>query len=345
MDICLNKLLTNLDKYDNKEKAINSYNLLNLSYKLLNNTDNINAELIDLLYNTIIKKNLITNKNEYVFCWEIFPKNINGEFIPSICRLHNNERIINKSSVEAQKELQPIFEKVDKKINIPILISDMWKKANSIDTNCISDDVYNFAVYDYDWFNPDNYDIVKKRSLLIPFEKNGRYFLLGTGFTTSEEIRSEKVDSFVIITLIIFSIISIYEFFFIKNKINRTGMIIFFILTIFVIYFLYNNRRKAGSYSFELSENKDQYAVILGMASITFGISISLNNFNINKSKYYQYILLTFIIIMFILNIRSFEQSGKSLYFFYRIRNTMMYMTIYVISVTLLLILFKKNKV
>jgi len=345
--------------HDFKQETYDALALTTLAYHYLQNADDLDKAISELQYQTIQTKNFILNKTkEYIFFWEVFPspedleKPIPDKIIHSICKVINNQNLIEKSAVLGQKTFDDITSKVKLKINLALIVSEMWRsvyflpdKQKSIE--CLN--IPSYVFFEYDWLEPINFDIIRKRSVIFPVERDGRYFILGSGFTMFKVQQVIQADFYYRTSVVLFPIIVFILYYFIlKNKLNNIGLLCYFIVSIICYKLIYANLTEPGTYEKELLDKKDQATIALGIASIALGLSIVSNQLTFNnrdnKELFIKVLIVSFMIFIFTLLINTSEKSGDKINLILRVRSFLMLVGVLLICSTIVMYTFEVRK-
>lgn len=341
--------------HDFKNETYDAIALASLSYHFLKNADDFNRAILELQYQTIQTKHLVLNKTkEYMFFWEVFPspedleKPIPNKIIQSMGLVHNNQNLINKSAVLGQKSLDDLISKVKLAINLPLLVSDMWRSAyfssNQKTIDCLN--IQNYIFFEYDWLDPINFDIIRKRSIIFSFERDGRYFILGSGFTISKLVQKINSDIYYKVSVILFPLIILLIYIFmLRNKINKLGLFIYFCISIISYRLIYANLTEPGTYEKELLDKKDQGTISLGIAGIALGLSIASDQLSFknpeHKPLFNKVLMCSFMIFIFTLLVNTSQKSGDKINLILRIRYFIMFVGILLIASMIILYIFE----
>jgi len=342
---------------DFKNETYDAIALSSLAYHFLKNASDFERAIAELQYQTIQTKHLVLNKTkEYLFLFEVFPspedleKPIPDKIINSFAKVHNNQNIVGKSTILGQKSIDEINSKVKLKINLPLLVSDMWRSIhfnlNPKAVDCLN--IPNYIFFEYDWFDPISYDIIKKRSVIFPFERDGRYFILGSGFTISKTEKKITLDIYYKTSVVLFPIIVFILYYFIlKNKLNNIGLVCYFIVSIICYKLIYANLTEPGTYEKELSDKKDQATIALGIAGIALGLSIASNQMTFNnrdnKELFIKVLMIAFMIFIFTLLVNTSQKIGEKINKILRIRSFLMFVGVLLISSTVIMYTFESR--
>ena len=322
----------------------------------MKNAKNLDKAIAEIQYQTTQTKNLVLNRTkEYIFFWEIFPseedlqKPIPDKIITTIARMHFNQNLVNKTAVMGQKELDDLMSKVKIKVNLALLISEMWRsvyflpdKQQSVE--CLN--IPSYVFFDYDWVDPINYDVIRKRSVIFPFERDGRYFILGSGFTISKTEEKITSDIYYKASIVLFPVIIFLIYYFIlRNRMSNIGLVLYFIVSIVCFKLIYANLTESGTYEKELLDKKDQATIALGIAGIALGLSIASNQMTFNnpgnKELFIKVLMIAFMIFIFTLLVNTSQKSGDKLNLVLRIRSFLMLVGVLFICSTIVMYTFE----
>lgn len=342
----------------NETKNIDIYPCYTLTgevYDYLSHSQNIDTAVIDIQEELTTTQNLIIKSTgEYVFVFEMFPEqnqleNFDSNNVKSICKVHKNIDLVNKSSVVGQAVLNNIFSKVSMKLDYTKLISDLWKesyfKKEKNSEKCLGRS--NFVTFDYDWYDNKTYDIIRKRSILLSLEKDNRYFLLGSGIPISNKKKINKKDTKYYITLILFPIISIIIYLLIlRNRITFTGNLVYIFIVIVSFIFLYNNLHEPGTYEKELIDSENQNKVLLGISAVIIGMSIVLKDMSFrdeeSKSRFMKANISSFLLLILTLAVPPLEKTGKSVNNLVQIKYFVLFCALMIITASVVLYTLEK---
>ena len=355
---CIRSLEKQISVPDNEyaQDVQNSKSFSMVVYNYLINSKNIDVALSEINYHTLISKKLnILGSNEYVFIAELFPSKedisdpTRKSPIIGYYRVNVNSSIVDIGLVKTQKELNSIFSKIDINVDIHNLVSLAWRTSyfgrDDKITKCLG--VPNFVEYEYEWYSPDNYDIVKKKAYILPFEKDGRYFYIGAGFTFENVKKERKYDTTYFLSLIVFTLLFV---FILKGNVYPTtstrGIISFVVIFILLMIFNVINIGTPGTYERELIEKKEQDIVVLGVAGIVIGLSVFSNLLNFKQEISKQSVIglfnISYFILLFILIIPMLNKSGQNLQYTNRLRNFFVYSATLIITSSVIIYMFEK---
>ncbi len=334
------------------------YTLVGEIYDYLKNSQNIDTSLIDVQEEITTTQNLIIKSSgEYVFVFEMFPDpnqlvNYQSNNVKSICKVHKNIDLVNKSSVVGQSVLNNIFAKVSMKLDFTKLISDLWKesffKKETNSEKCLGRS--NFVTFDYDWYDNKTYDIIKKKSVIISLTKDNRYFLIGSGINILNKKKSVKKDWKYYITLVLFPIISIVIYILIlRKRTTLTGILVYIFITIISFIFLYNNLHEPGTYEKELVDSENQNKVLLGISAVIIGMSIVLKDITFrdqeSKARFMKANIISFLLLILTLAVPPLEKTGKSVANLTQMKYFVLFCALMIISSSVILYTLEKNGV
>ena len=355
-NICKNIFKDELEATQKKNETLYAYAITSACYEFITHSDNIDQSFISVQEETTITKNILLKSSEYVFGFEMFPSKeqlqikADDTVIDSICVFHNTTSLVGKSTILGQSELNNITSKLKLKIDYPKLISDLWKNAyfnqNPNSMNCLGRP--NYTVFEYDWYEPVNFEIIRKRSVLLPIYKNGRYFIIGSGYAIKNyEIIKDK-DVIYYGSTIIFPILTLIIFYFILyKKISYTGIIIYFIINLLLYGYLFNNSTESGTYEKELIDSENQIRVIIGVAGIVVGISLILKDLEFinqeNKIIFSKTIAFSFLLFIIIICFPPLDKKGKTVHNLIRIKYFCIFILISMISSCIILFTNEKK--
>lgn len=339
---CINRLHDTIEFISKeKYKALTSISLLNFAVYLMKELDDVDQSLRILLDETINTKRLITPYKDYIFVHEIFPNDISRVNKESynyffLTRVHNYSDFINKTNSQIQDIINKLSEKTNIKVDIVKIIMNLWDLQ--FDNICKLDDIHNnLDIFKYIWYDVINLDIVNKVSASIVLEKNGRYFVIGTGFT--EDVIKKEIDFTNLFFIFFINLFIIFLIYFIQNQYISSNFYIFlyFLFCIISSLFMLYSFKPAGSYDREIEEKKILNNINIGIAATSFSLIFSsiylyFSNKTI-KNVYVRSILISLTIVIIALMVQPFDKNGENV-------SNLKKIQLYILNISLYFIIF-----
>lgn len=355
VSICKNVMKKELEDTKKSNETLYAYAIVSECYELITHSDNMDETFISIQEETTLTKNILLKSSEYVFGFEMFPtkEQLNDKsfntIVSSNCVFHNTTDLVGKSTIIGQNFLNNVTSKVKLKINYPKLISDLWKTAyfgqNENSVKCLGRP--NFTQFEYDWYEPINFEIIKKRSVLLPIYKNGRYFLIGSGYTIKNYAPVLDKNIVYYATIIIFPLISFLIFFLVLyNKISNFGVFIYFALSLLLYFYFFKYKSESGTYEKELVESQYQTSILIGISSIVIGLAIVAKDIQfttpVNKNNFTKLIIVSFLLFIYNIVYPHYDKKGSTLHNLVRIKYFISFSLILLITAAIVLYITEK---
>ena len=355
INICKNIMKKELEDTKKNNETLYAYAIVSECNDLITHSENIDETFISIQEETSITKNILLKSSEYVFGFEMFPTkeqldiNAVNTIVSSNCVFHNTPELVNKNTIIGQQFLNTITSKVNLPINYPKLISDLWKTSyfsqNENSIKCLGRP--NYTQFEYDWYEPINYELIRKRSVLLPIYQDGRYFMIGSGYTIKTYNPLKIKNSLYYISIIIFPILIFLIFFWVLYK-NTTilGTILYFILSALLYFYFFKQKNDSGTYEKELMESQNQTSILIGITSTVIGLAIvskdaQFNNKD-NKNNFTKLLILSFLIFIYNILYPYFDKKGKTINTLIKIKYFISFSVLLLITAAVILYIAEK---
>lgn len=289
-----NIFLKNFKEYP--KKTLDSIGLMITAVNILYGAKTIDEGLQALNYYTIYKPILLTNKGDYVYVLE-FSKNEFTKENTIIIRNHIDPYLINKTSVIGESVLDKINLKTLQKIDLTSLNNTLVKNGQKIyNKDCIDEITKYFNYSQYDFYDPTNFNIILKRGYGVQIEKEGRKFLIGSGFNLDEKpkiiVINEKNLKFnrLIVFTISVTIWTVIVFFLLGHKKLPSRFYYYLLVIIGIVISICSaiSFNLPGSLKREKQEKNEMIKRIITILSIFLGFAVLLSN-AVNYKSFFKY--------------------------------------------------------
>jgi hypothetical protein len=344
-----------LEDTKKNNETLYAYAIVSECNDLITHSDNLEQTFISIQEETTLTKNILLKSSEYVFGFEMFPTKeqldikAHNTIVSSTCVFHNTTDLVNKNTIIGQQFLNTITSKVNLKINFPKLISDLWKTAyfgqNDNSIKCLGRP--NFTQFEYDWYEPINFEIIRKRSVLLPIYKDGRYFIIGSGYTIKNYVPKFNKNNVYYITIILFPVLTFAIYYLILYKnINTIGTIIYFILSSLLYLYFFKYKSESGTYEKELIESQYQTSILIGVSSIVIGLAIVAKDVQFknqkNKDSFIKLIIISFLLFIYNIIYPHYDKKGATIHNLIKIKYFISFSLILLITAAIILYITEK---
>jgi hypothetical protein len=324
MTTMIDKILNNVDKQP--EQSLDAVGMLSIAINIFRH-----APTADIAVNTINRltnydKTLRTAEGEYVFVFKVFQNPFTG-MEDFVFLTHSNTHLINRVSTIVGDILKDISSKVDIIIDPPKNELGMLKAADWIENkDCSKQFLKYFNSYDYQWYDPNNLNVILKRTFAVKYQKDGTQYLIATGFTLDEvapEILKKnamktKVQYGILAGMLLIGTLIFYLLGTLQWSKDRVAFLISAGLIMYVMIVSAYSYSYPSSFELELAEYNELNLRILTMASIVLGVSILMINvsqrYKMFNVIFIRYLLSGFFFSLVALIIPIFRKTGLSVH-------------------------------
>jgi hypothetical protein len=285
-----------------RDQSLDAIQLVKIADEVINSVP-LNEALSMIQNDTRNTNKLKTPDGEYLFIWEVFPTTSKENPRAYRSVVHVNDNLYNKTAQDALPYYETLRQNFRSVTNITDILDGIY---NSIKGTPIIEPTKTH-VYEYPWFDPKTSAPILKRSFSMLKEKDGRTFIIGSGFNVQQKKEEmDKIESQkkrLVLTLIVGYFISWFVLSWFVGF-NRSPTLAIGVVISIVLYIQTSPVEGPKS---EIDLYNSVRSTAIGIGAISLALALLLSNNHDKRLVRFIFIALFLISIVLIINVREVE--------------------------------------